>query len=376
MRIQRIIQDDLIRDIKEKQRVVILYGPRQTGKTTLSNEVIRQCGFKTLKINADQYKYVDILSSTDLDKLKALTNGYEMLFVDEAQRVPDIGLNLKILHDEIPELKILVTGSSSFDLAKKITEPLTGRKKVYTLYPVSQQELLAHHNQFELTGKLNEYLIYGTYPAVVTTVNYTEKQELLEDIGNSYLFKDVIEMTNIKYPNKARDLLRLLAFQIGSQVSILELSNTLKLNFETIESYIRIFEKTFIIFRLSGFSRNLRKEIVKRDKFYFWDLGIRNLLISNFSDMTFRADQGQLWENFIVAERLKYLSNNRILANKYFWRTYTGSELDYVEERDGKLIGYEIKWGKKKPKAPKTWIETYDASYELINKENYLDFLT
>jgi len=376
MRIQRIIQDDLIRDIKEKQRVVILYGPRQTGKTTLSNEVIRQCGFKTLKINADQYKYVDILSSTDLDKLKALTNGYEMLFVDEAQRVPDIGLNLKILHDEIPELKILVTGSSSFDLAKKITEPLTGRKKVYTLYPVSQQELLAHHNQFELTGKLNEYLIYGTYPAVVTTVNYTEKQELLEDIGNSYLFKDVIEMTNIKYPNKARDLLRLLAFQIGSHVSIFELSNTLKLNFETIESYIRIFEKTFIIFRLSGFSRNLRKEIVKRDKFYFWDLGIRNLLISNFSDMTFRADQGQLWENFIVAERLKYLSNNRILANKYFWRTYTGSELDYVEERDGKLIGYEIKWGKKKPKAPKTWIETYDASYELINKENYLDFLT
>ncbi len=183
-------------------------------------------------------------------------------------------------------------------------------------------------------------------------------------------------MTNIRYPNKARDLLRLLAFQVGSQVSVHELSNTLKLNFETVESYIRLFEKTFIIFRLSGFSRNLRKEIVKRDKIYFWDTGIRNLLISNFSSMSFRNDQGQLFENFIIAERLKYLSNNRILANTYFWRTYTGSELDYVEERDGKLMGYEIKWGKKKPKAPKTWGETYDASYQLINPENYLDFLT
>ncbi len=376
MQIQRIIQNVLINDIKENQKVIILYGPRQTGKTTLSNEIIRQCGFKTLMINADQYHYVDILSSADRGQLKALTEGYTMLFVDEAQRVPNIELNLKILHDERPGLKILVTGSSSFDLAKKVTEPLSGVKKTYTLLPVAQQILLAHYNKFELSGKLNEYLIYGSYPAVVTTVSHAGKQELLEDIGNSYLFKEVIEMTNIKYPNKARDLLRLLAFQIGSQVSVLEMSKALKLNFETVESYIRIFEKTFIIFRLKGFSRNLSKEIVKRDKIYFWDTGIRNFLISNFLGMAFRNDHKQLWENFIIAERLKFLSNNRILANPYFWRTYTGSALDYVEEREGKLMGFEINPGKKKPKAPKTWVDTYDASYHLINKENYLDFIT
>jgi hypothetical protein len=247
---------------------------------------------------------------------------------------------------------------------------------VFKLLPISQQELLSLQNKFELSSKLSEYLIFGSYPEVSTKISFEEKQEIIEEIGNSYLLKDVIELTNIKYPNKARDLLRLLAFQIGSEVSIHELSKTLKLNHETIDSYISLFEKTFIIFRLSGFSRNLRKEVSKMDKIYFWDLGIRNLLINNFSYLEYRNDTGQIWENFIISERLKYLSNNRISTNTYFWRTYTGSELDYIEERSGKIYGFEIKFGNKKPKAPKTWTDTYQASYELIDNENYLKYLT
>jgi predicted AAA+ superfamily ATPase len=371
-----MIQDAMIETLKTGQKIVVIYGARQTGKTTLAKKVIEELGHKTLLINADQQKYIDVLSSRNLNKLKALTDGYEMVFIDEAQRIPDIGINLKIMNDELPALKIIATGSSSFDLAKQITEPLTGRKKVFKLLSISQQELLAQQNKFELASRLNEFLVYGSYPEVAITVGLKEKQEIIEEIGNSYLLKDIIELTNIKYPNKARDLLRLLAFQVGSQVSIQELSNSLKLNHETVNAYITLFEKSFIVFRLSGFSRNLRKEVSKMDKIYFWDTGIRNLLINNFSSLDFRNDQGQLFENFIISERLKYLSNNRISANTYFWRTYTGSELDYVEEKEGKLSGFEIKYGKKKPKAPKIWTDTYRATYHLINGEDYLDFLT
>jgi len=376
MLIPRTIQDTIIETLKTGQKIVVIYGARQTGKTTLAKKVIEELGQKTLLINADQQKYIDVLSSRDLNQLKALTDGYEMVFIDEAQRIPDIGINLKIMNDELPALKIIATGSSSFDLAKKITEPLTGRKKVFKLLSISQQELLVQQNRFELASRLNEFLVYGSYPEVCKTVGLNKKQEIIEEIGNSYLLKDIIELTNIKYPNKARDLLRLLAFQVGSQVSVHELSKSLKLNHETINAYISLFEKSFIIFRLSGFSRNLRKEVAKMDKFYFWDTGIRNLLVNNFSGLPFRNDQGQLWENFIIAERMKYLSNNRISTNTYFWRTYTGSELDYVEEREGKLAGFEIKSGKKNPKAPKTWVDTYQASYQLINQESYLDFVT
>jgi len=376
MIISRTIQKNIFDSLANEQKIIVIYGARQTGKTTIAREVIKELGLKTLLINADQQKYIDVLSSKDINTLKALTDGYDLVFIDEAQRVPDVGINLKILHDELPDLKIIATGSSSFDLAKKISEPLTGRKKVFNLLPISQQELLGLQNKFELASKSSEFLIFGSYPEVSTKISFEKKQEIIEEIGNSYLFKDVIELTNIKYPNKARDLLRLLAFQVGSEVSIHELSKSLKLNHETVDSYISLFEKTFIVFRLSGFSRNLRKEVTKMDKIYFWDLGIRNLLINNFSSVELRNDTGQLWENFIVTERLKYLTNNRISTNTYFWRTYTGSELDYVEERAGKIYGFEIKFGNKKPKAPKTWTDTYQASYELINKENYLDFLT
>ncbi len=280
------------------------------------------------------------------------------------------------MHDEIPGLKILITGSSSINIANDINETLTGRKWTYTLFPLSLQELSAKKNRFELQDALNDLLVFGAYPEVYTTVNFEQKKELLYEIVQSYLYKDILELANIKHYKKIKDLLKLLAFQIGSEVSILELSRALGINRETVENYLNLLEQSFVIYRLSGYNRNLRKEIKKQDKFYFYDLGIRNTVIDNFSYPDIRGDLGALWENFIINERTKYLKNNLIFRGQYFWRTYTGAEIDYVEETDGKLTGYEIKLHKSKIKIPKTWTETYkNSSFHLINKKNFLDFL-
>jgi predicted AAA+ superfamily ATPase len=374
MLITRLLSDVVSEKLQTTNKAVILYGARQLGKTTLSKLIIDKLGYKTLSINADQEKYIEILSSRDLNKLQSLVHGYELLFIDEAQRVPNIGINLKILTDEIPELKLLITGSSSLNLADKITEPLTGRKWTFTLFPLYLQEL--SKNKFELNDKLDNLLTFGSYPEVYTTINMTDKSDLLYEIANSYLYKDILELSNIKYPRKIRDMVRLLAFQIGSEVSVHELSRTLGINRETVENYLDLLEKSFIIFRLSGFSKNLRKEVRKSDKFYFYDLGIRNAVIDNLNFPAQRNDMGALWENFIIAERKKYLHYNRINVSTYFWRTYTGAKLDYIEEGNGTLNAMEIKYNKDKTKSPKSWMETYpDSEFLLINKENYLDFI-
>ncbi len=376
MFIKRLLSGLLTDKLKTTEKVVIIYGARQSGKTTLAKYIIDKLGLRTLSINADLERYIDVLSSRDLKRLTSLVSGYEMLFIDEAQRIPDIGINLKILKDEIPLLKLLVTGSSSLTLADSISEPLTGRKWTYNLYPLSLQELAATKNKFELSEELNDLLIFGSYPEVYTTVNKADKTELLYEISSSYLYKDILELSNIKYPRKIRDLLRLLAFQIGSEVSVFELSKNLGINKETVDNYIDLLEKAFIIFRVSGYSKNLRKEVRKQDKFYFYDLGIRNAVIDNLSYPDRRNDIGMLWENFIISERKKYLHYNRINATGYFWRTYTGAELDYVEEFDGKLNAFEIKYSKKTVNPPKTWTENYPgSSFKVINKENYLDFI-
>lgn len=376
MIVPRILSETIKEKLQASNKVVILYGARQLGKTTLSKSLITALNFKTISINADQSKYIDVLSSKDLNKLRSLVQGYELLFIDEAQRIPDIGINLKILVDEIPQLKILITGSSSIGIADRITEPLTGRKWTFTLYPLSLLEMSFNRNQFELNELLEELLIYGSYPEVYTTVNKQDKEDLLNEISDSYLYKDVLDLSTIKHPGKIKDLMRLLAFQVGSEVSILELSRTLGINRETIENYIRLLERAFILFRLSGFSRNLRKEISKQDKFYFYDNGIRNTLINNLNYLNLRNDVGQLWENFIIAERMKYLNYNRIRKSSYFWRTYTGAELDYIEEGDGKISGFEIKFNKSRKKPPVSWFDNYpNAEFQSINKENYLEFL-
>jgi predicted AAA+ superfamily ATPase len=326
-------------------------------------------------VNGDQIKYSDVLSGRDLKKLKGLVDGYDLLFIDEAQRIADIGINLKILKDEIPDLKILVTGSSSLSIAGKVSEPLTGRKLTYNLYPVSVQELTIQYNEFEINDQLEELMIFGSYPEIKTTTNFAEKVRLLQEITGSYLYKDVLELSYLKNPHKITDLLKALALQIGSEVSIHEISKLLGLNRETVERYIHLLEESFVIFRIKAFSRNLRKEISKMDKIYFYDLGIRNTLIDNHNPIDKRNDIGMLWENFILAERLKFVKYNNINVSRYYWRTYTGAEIDYVEESGEILQAYEIKYKNAKAKPPRTWSETYKKSeFHIINRDNYIEY--
>lgn len=370
-----MITAPIIKDIRQLGKVVLLYGPRQAGKTTLSKKIIRDIGLKTLMINADQLKYIDVLSSRDLGKLCSLVDGYELLVIDEGQRIPEIGINLKILHDELPELKILVTGSSSFLLSGKVSESLAGRKKIFTLLPVSMQELAGIYNPFELNEQLESRLIFGSYPEIINTRSDFEKEEYLRDISSSFIFKDILELEMIKYPLKIRELLKLLAFQVGSQVSIHELCTTLRINRDTVERYLFLMEQSFIIFRLPAFSRNHRKEISKSQKYYFYDNGIRNILIDNMKALVNRNDPGALWENFIIAERRKFLLYNQKNANCYFWRTYSGTEIDYVEEIGSDYFAYEIKSNKSKIRIPASWSEEYGSNFQVINKENYLNYI-
>lgn len=341
----------------------------------MAQRILQDIPLKKLIINADQQQYVDVLSSRDLERMKRLVEGYELLFIDEAQRIPDIGINLKLLHDSLPHLKIVATGSSCFDLANQVKEPLTGRTWTFTLFPIALRELSERYNTFELTQKLPECLVYGTYPEVFSLPNRRDKIQYLNELCSSYLYKDILEVSSIRHTSKINDLLRLLAFQVGSQVSLSELGALLAMSKETVISYIDLLEQSFIVFRLPGFSRNLRKEVTKMDKIYFYDLGIRNTIINQLSELGQRNDAGILWENMMIVERKKKLAYDGVYGGSYFWRTYTGAELDYVEERDGKLYGYEFKYGKQKPKAPRSWLDTYaNASYECVSPGDFHAF--
>ena len=377
MKIKRLIKEKIIENIRNTNKISIIYGPRQVGKTTLSKEIVADLKLNTLSINVDQGKYIDILSSRDLVKMDSLITGYELLFIDEAQRIPNIGINLKILHDERPDLKIIATGSSSFDLANKISEPLTGRVWSYNLFPLAFCELKNIYSNFELNDLLESALVYGTYPEIFLAGNFKDKEDRLGEISQSYLYKDILDLQDVRKANKITSLLKLLSFQIGSEVSLQELADKLDISRETVERYIDLLEKSFIIFRLSGLSRNLRKEVSKMDKIYFYDLGIRNAVIDNFKPLQDRIDVGALWENFLIVERMKYLSYTRQKNSRYFWRTHTGAELDYIEEYGGKLFAYEMKWGKKMPNVPSAWRETYtNSEFKVINRDNYLEFIT
>lgn len=376
MVITRALKEQIKSKLLEGNKIILLYGARQVGKTTLIRQIISKTPLKTLDINADEAIYNDTLASRNLQKLDGLTAGYELIFIDEAQRIPDIGINLKILHDARPHLKIIATGSSSFELAQKISEPLTGRTWTYTLYPIAFNELKNHYNQFELDQQLEERLIYGSYPEIFSLTNNEDKRKYLQEITTSYLYKDILELSSIKNSMKIRDLLRLLAYQIGQEVSFTEISRKLELSKNTIASYIDLLEKSFVIFRLSGLSRNLRKEATQKNKIFFTDLGVRNILIDNLKPMKDRNDQGGLWENFLIIERLKKTTYTNKYLSRYFWRTYTGAEIDYIEEYDGVLHGYEFKFGDKTVTAPASWKEAYpNNTFTTINKSNYLEFV-
>ena len=380
MLINRVINTEIRRRLSEyRTKIIVIYGARQVGKTTLVEDILKDnySDKKILFVDGDTYKYNEILSSRDLEKLTLLVKGIDILFIDEAQKIENIGINLKILYDRFKDLKIIVTGSSSLDLANKIKEPLTGRTYTYHLYPISSLELSNIHTNYELISYLEERMIFGSYPEIFQIGNIEDRITYLNNLSTDYLYKDVLELEKIRYNNKIRDLVRLLAFQIGSEVSYNELSISLGLDRKTIDSYIDLLEKAFVIIKLYGFSRNLRKEVNKKPKVYFYDLGIRNAIIGNFNYLNARNDIGALWENFLVLERFKRNEYQRHYCNKYFWRTYTGAELDYIEEYGGKLYGYEFKYNKTS-KAPKSWIETYKqekASFKCINKDNFLGFI-
>lgn len=358
-------------------KVLVIYGPRQVGKTTLLKEYLAKTKFKYKLDSGDNIKTQQILSSQNFSQILEYASGYELLAIDEAQLIPKIGLGLKILADQAPNLRLIATGSSSFELAGQIGEPLTGRKRTVTLFPLSQMELANLSNPHELKENLPERLILGSYPAVITAKTKNEKITVLEEIANSYLLKDVLALERIKGSKILLDLLRLLAFQIGSEVSLSELGRQLGLDYKTVARYLDILGKAFVIFNLRGYSKNLRKEITKKCKYYFYDNGVRNAIISNFNELDLRDDIGKLWENFMVMERLKAQSYKNIFANNFFWRTWEKKEIDWLEEREGKLFGFEFKWGRGKDKAPKEFLKTYpNSEYLIVTPENYLDFVT
>lgn len=358
-------------------KVLVIYGPRRVGKTTLLQNYLKQTPLKFKLDSGDNIRTQQILSSQDFGQILPYVEGYELLAIDEAQNIPNIGMGLKIIVDQTPGIRVIVTGSSSFELAGQVGEPLTGRKLTLSLYPMSQSELLSVYNRFELREKLADFLVFGGYPEVLQASTQRARIEVLTEIANAYLLKDILAFDRVKNPRILLDLLKLLAFQIGSEVALNELATQLGVDVKTVKRYLDLLEKTFVIYRLNGFSRNLRQEVTNKSKYYFLDNGIRNALIAQFNGLDQRNDQGALWENFMVVERLKYRTYHTLYANVYFWRTYQQQEIDLIEEHSGKLHGYEFKWSPKKAvHAPSKWVETYkDAEFKVIHPDSYQDFV-
>ena len=365
-----------INEFLKPNKTLILYGTRQVGKTTLLKEFLKTYKKKAYSSTGENSNLQKILESNDFSKIIPFFEDYDLIAIDEAQKIDNIGQGLKIIVDQIKNIKIIATGSSSFDLSNKVGEPLVGRQRIIKLFPISAMELVDNYGKMFLGEQIENLLIYGLYPEIITAKSYSEKKEHLVQIRDSYLCKDILEFEKIKNNRKILDILRLIAFQIGSEVSLEEIGNSLNISKNTVEKYLDLLEKSFVLINLRGFSRNLRKEVTKMSRYYFYDLGIRNAIIENFNPLKNRNDIGALWENFIIMERIKKQSYCPIYSNNYFWRTYDQKEIDWIEEREGKLFGYEIKWGNKKYKEPKIWKETYpNAKYQVINRDNYLDFI-
>jgi predicted AAA+ superfamily ATPase len=357
-------------------KVLLIYGPRQVGKTTLLNEYLKKCTMKFKLDSGDNIRVQHLFSSNDFEQIKRYAEGYELIAIDEAQRIPHVGQGLKILVDQVPHLKVIATGSSSFSLSGEVGEPLAGRKITLNLFPIAQQELSKIYNQYEMKEKLEQSLLYGGYPEVVTSEKVQEKERILEELVNSYLLKDIMDVERVKGSKVLLDLLRLVAFQVGNEVSLSELAKHLGIDGKTAGRYLDLFEKSFIIYNLRGFSKNLREEIVNKSKYYFYDNGIRNAIISNFNRLELRNDIGLLWENFMFMERMKKRVYTGTSANIYFWRTWDQKEIDLIEERDGKLFAFEFKWKKGRVSAPKKWRVAYpESEFEVITSDNYLQFI-
>ena len=375
MYLKREITDSVLKKL-QPNKVVIVFGARRVGKTVLVKEILDKLDEPTLSLNGEDINVHDKLAIRSVENYKQLIGSYRVLYIDEAQKIPDIGLKLKLMVDEIEGLKIIISGSSSFDISKEAGEPLTGRKHTFNLFALSENEFNQIENSISKIDKLRERLIFGNYPELLQLPDQIDKIDYLNDMISSYLLKDILVYENIKNSHTIFNLLRLIAFQVGGEVSLQELGKQLGISKNTVEKYLDLLSKVFILHKVEGFSRNLRKEITKNARWYFLDNGIRNAIIANFNPVEARNDIGQLWENYMISERLKYQEYKKISSNNYFWRTYEQQEIDWVEERGGSLYGYEFKWKEDKVKIPTQWENAYpNASFEVINNLNFEKWL-
>lgn len=358
-----------------KGKAVLLFGPRQAGKSTLVEALLEAQDEEWLYLNGDDADVREILTNTSSAKLRAVMGNKKIVFIDEAQRIPNIGLTLKIITDQIKDVQVIATGSSAFELSSQVNEPLTGRKYEFMLYPLSFTEMVQHHGLLEEKRLIEHRMVYGYYPEIVTKPG--EEEELLKLLAGSYLYKDLLMLEQIKKPLLLEKLLKALALQVGSEISYPEIAQTIGSDQKTVDKYIDLLEKAFVLFRLPALNRNVRNEIKKGKKVYFYDCGIRNAIINNFKPISARTDVGALWENFLISERVKYLRYHGIDAVQYFWRTTQQQEIDLVEDYDDKLTAFEFKWSKtEKVRFPQTFTTNYpDAATQVISPNNVEDFI-
>ena len=367
--------ESAIKPLIGAKKAIIVMGARQVGKSTLLTAMLAGRN-DVMWLNGDDPDVQSLFSEMTSTRIRTILASSRILVVDEAQRIPDIGLRLKLITDQVTDVQVIATGSSSFNLGKKVNEPLTGRKREFRLFPITFGEMVAHTNLLEELRLLPHRMLFGYYPEVVCTPG--EERTVLKELADSYLYRDILSLDGINKPDKLVKLLQALAFQIGSQVSYNEVGQLVGLDSKTVERYIDILEKSYVVFRLGSFSRNLRNELKSSRKVYFWDMGIRNAIIGNFSHMESRTDAGALWENFVIAERMKRLSYQDSFAHSWFWRTQQQNEIDYIEEKDGQLAAYEFKWNEHKAnaKCPTAFATAYpDTTYKVVTPRNVDEFL-
>lgn len=366
----------LIKNKLSPGKVLILLGARRVGKTFLLKKLSKQTNEKTIFWNGEDFAVHELLKRRSIQNYKNVIGDATLLIIDEAQKIPDAGLILKLIVDSFEDLKIIVTGSSAFDITNLTGEPLTGRKIEIYIFPIAESEYYKYEKPEQRIDNLIQRLVFGNMPELINLSNKSDKEEYLRTLISSYLLKDVLAFENLRNSSKLFDILKLIAYQVGSEVSIQELAKQLAISKNTVEKYLDILSKVFVIYKVTGFSRNLRKEIVKSSKWYFYDNGIRNAIISNLNSLENRNDVGILWENYMMSERIKYQSYMGIYSNRYFWRTYDRQEIDLIEEREGKLFAYEIKWEKGKLNPPVAWKNAYpDSEFKSITKDNYTEWI-
>ncbi len=373
MNVSRLLKEKILEKWDDR-KVIIVSGPRQVGKTTLLTEICKEKG-ECLFLNGDDFSVQNLLKEFTKTKWLSIIGKYKILFIDEAQRIPDIGLGIKIIYDQILNVKVILSGSSALDLNSQTKEPLTGRKWEFNLYPIAWKEWVDQINYINAQSDLENRLIYGMYPDVLT--HESDKKEILMELTSSYLFKDLLEYNGIRNPKILNDLLKALALQLGNEVSYNELSQLLQVDRATVEKYIDLLEKTFVIYKLPALNNNQRNEIKNSRKIYFYDNGVRNAIIQNFTPLSLRNDVGALWENFLISERVKKHAYQRQTAFQAFWRNYHGQEVDYIETIDGIQNAYEFKWNeKRKSKVPAGFQKNYpESNFTSINRSNFDDFV-